>query len=103
MPHVGHACPGRTTNRMGPRDHPLVCTMRGLLVVASAALPQLRSIRRASPALLQRVIVDLHDDTTRMIHDFGQVDIPRMRAGHITGIFFSIRTDPGPRCDIVCQ
>jgi membrane dipeptidase len=55
--------------------------------------------------LLQRaVIIDLHDDTTQMIldegynlaekHDFGQVDIPRMRAGHVSGIFFSIWTDP---------
>lgn len=55
--------------------------------------------------LLQRaVIVDLHDDTTQMIvdegynlaekHDFGQVDIPRMRAGHISGLFLSIWTDP---------
>jgi membrane dipeptidase len=50
------------------------------------------------------VIVDLHDDTTQMIldegynlaekHDFGQVDIPRMRAGHVSGVFFSIWTDP---------
>jgi membrane dipeptidase len=46
----------------------------------------------------------LHDDTTQMIldegynlgekHDFGQVDIPRMRSGHVSGIFFSIWTDP---------
>ena len=55
--------------------------------------------------LLQRaVIIDLHDDTTQMIvdegynlaekHDFGQVDIPRMRAGHVSGLFLSIWTDP---------
>jgi membrane dipeptidase len=55
--------------------------------------------------LLQRaVIVDLHDDTTQMIvdegyrleekHDYGQVDIPRMRAGHVSGLFLSIWTDP---------
>jgi membrane dipeptidase len=55
--------------------------------------------------LLQRaVIVDLHDDTTQMIvdegynlaekHDFGQVDIPRMRAGRVSGVFMSIWTDP---------
>jgi membrane dipeptidase len=55
--------------------------------------------------LLQRaVLIDLHDDTTQMIvdegynlaekHDFGQVDIPRMRAGHISGLFLSIWTDP---------
>src|ERR1035438_2380874 len=46
--------------------------------------------------LLQRAaVIDLHDDTTQMIldeaynlgekHDYGQVDIPRMRSGHISG------------------
>src|SRR5258708_1949229 len=54
--------------------------------------------------LLQRaVVIDLHDDTTQMIvdegynlaekHDFGQVDIPRMRTGHVGGLFLSIWTD----------
>src|SRR5258708_12773345 len=54
--------------------------------------------------LLQRaVVIDLHDDTTQMIvdegynlgekHDYGQVDIPRMRAGHVSGLFLSIWTD----------
>lgn len=54
--------------------------------------------------LLQRaVLIDLHDDTTDMIvdeaynlaekHDYGQVDIPRMRAGHVSGLFMSIWTD----------
>src|SRR5215467_5294610 len=54
--------------------------------------------------LLQRaVIIDLHDDTTQMIvdegynlaqkHDYGQVDIPRMRAGHVSALFLSIWTD----------
>src|SRR6516165_6851061 len=54
--------------------------------------------------LLQRaVIIDLHDDTTQMIldegynlaekHDYGQVDIPRMRAGHVSAVFLSIWTD----------
>src|SRR5689334_21327700 len=55
-------------------------------------------------ALLQRAIVlDIHDDTTQMIldehynlgesHTYGQVDIPRMRKGHIGGLFLSIWTD----------
>jgi membrane dipeptidase len=49
------------------------------------------------------VVLDLHDDTTQMIvdegydlakrHDFGQVDIPRMREGHVVGVFLSIWTD----------
>jgi membrane dipeptidase len=54
--------------------------------------------------LLQRaVVIDLHDDTTQMIvdegyslgekHDYGQVDIPRMRAGHVGALFLSIWTD----------
>ena len=54
--------------------------------------------------LLQRAaVIDLHDDTTQMIldeaynlgekHDYGQVDIPRMRSGHISGLFLSIWTD----------
>src|SRR5215831_12709388 len=63
---------------------------------------------RVDPArvdrLLQRaVIIDLHDDTTQMIldegynladkHNYGQVDIPRMRAGHVSALFLSIWTD----------
>jgi len=54
--------------------------------------------------LLQRaVVLDLHDDTTQMIvdegynlgekHTYGQVDIPRMRTGHVSGMFLSIWTD----------
>ncbi len=58
---------------------------------------------RINRLLDRAIIVDLHDDTTQMIvdehynladrHDFGEVDIPRMRQGHIGGIFFSIWTD----------
>jgi membrane dipeptidase len=54
--------------------------------------------------LLRRaVVLDLHDDTTQMMvddgydltqrHDYGQVDVPRMRQGHVTGVFLSIWTD----------
>jgi membrane dipeptidase len=75
------------------------------MVVAFAALAQTTIEPARVTRLLQRaVIVDLHDDTTQMIldegynlaekHDFGQVDIPRMRAGHVSGVFFSIWTDP---------
>ncbi len=59
---------------------------------------------RVTRLLDRAVIVDLHDDTTQMIldegynlaekHNFGQVDIPRMRAGHVGGVFMSIWTDP---------
>jgi membrane dipeptidase len=76
-----------------------------LMAVAFTALAQTAIDPARGARLLQRaVIVDLHDDTTQMIldegynlaekHDFGQVDIPRMRAGHVSGIFFSIWTDP---------
>ncbi|MGO4881755.1 MAG: dipeptidase [Bryobacteraceae bacterium] len=55
-------------------------------------------------ALLRRaVVLDLHDDTTQMMldenydltqrHEFGQVDVPRMRQGGVTGVFLSIWTD----------
>ena len=75
------------------------------LAVAFAAFAQTRVDPVRVTRLLQRaVIVDLHDDTTQMIldegynlaekHDFGQVDIPRMRAGHVSGLFLSIWTDP---------
>src|ERR1700689_2156972 len=75
-----------------------------LPAVALAAMAQ----TKVDPARLERllqhaVIVDLHDDTTQMIldegynlaekHGFGQVDIPRMRAGHVSGVFMSIWTD----------
>jgi membrane dipeptidase len=54
--------------------------------------------------LLQRaVVMDLHDDTTQMMvdegydltvrHDYGQVDVPRLRDGHVAGVFLSIWTD----------
>ncbi len=76
-----------------------------LLAVAGAAFSQTSIDPARVTRLLQRaVIVDLHDDTTQMIvdegynlaekHDYGQVDIPRMRAGQVAGIFLSIWTDP---------
>ena len=63
---------------------------------------------KVDPARVKRLldratVVDLHDDTTEMIvdegyrlsarHDYGQVDIPRMREGGIGGLFFSIWVD----------
>ena len=58
--------------------------------------------------LLERsIVVDLHCDTPMLIsaegydlgerHDYGQVDIPRMRQGGVTGIFFSIWTSATAR------
>jgi membrane dipeptidase len=73
-------------------------------LLATAALAQTRPDPARLARLLQRaVIIDLHDDTTQMMvdegydlaqaHDYGQVDIPRMRAGHVSGLFLSIWTD----------
>ena len=75
-----------------------------LTAVACAVFAQNRVDPARVTRLLQRAaVVDLHDDTTQMIldegydlgekHDYGQVDIPRMRAGHVSGLFLSIWTD----------
>ena len=75
-----------------------------LLAAGWAAAAQTKADPERVARLLQRaVMIDLHDDTTQMIvdegynlaekHDYGQVDIPRMRAGHVSGLFFSIWTD----------
>jgi membrane dipeptidase len=56
-----------------------------------------------APSLLERsIVIDLHCDTPMLItyegfdlgkrHDYGEVDIPRMREGGITSVFFSIYT-----------
>ena len=75
-----------------------------LLLLGFSATAQTKVDAARVDRLLQRaVVIDLHDDTTQMIvdegynlgekHDFGQVDIPRMRAGHVAGLFLSIWTD----------
>jgi membrane dipeptidase len=75
-----------------------------LLLLASSAFAQTKVDPARVARLLERaIILDLHDDTTQMIvdegynlaekHDFGQVDIPRMRTGHVSGLFLSIWTD----------
>jgi membrane dipeptidase len=89
-----------------------VARLAPLLLVACFGLAQ-NSAPGGAPAkvdparvdrLLRRaVVLDLHDDTTQMMvdegydltqrHDYGQVDVPRMRQGHATGVFLSIWTD----------
>jgi membrane dipeptidase len=75
-----------------------------LLFLGYSATAQTKVEPARVDRLLQRaVVIDLHDDTTQMIvdegynlgekHDFGQVDIPRMREGHVGGLFLSIWTD----------
>lgn len=75
-----------------------------LPLLAYPAAAQIRVEPSRIARLLDRaVVIDLHDDTTQMIadegydlaelHSFGQVDIPRMRQGRYTGLFFSIWAD----------
>ena len=75
-----------------------------LFLLACSASAQTKADPARVARLLDRaIVIDLHDDTTQMIldegynlgekHNFGQVDIPRMKAGHYGGIFFSIWTD----------
>jgi len=74
------------------------------LLLAFSALAQTKADPARVARLMQRaVVIDLHDDTTQMIldegynlgekHDYGQVDSPRMRAGHVGAIFMSIWVD----------
>jgi membrane dipeptidase len=75
-----------------------------LLLLVCSAFSQTKADPARLARLMQRaIIIDLHDDTTEMIldegynlgekHDYGQVDIPRMKAGHLGAIFFSIWVD----------
>src|SRR5690349_7971545 len=75
-----------------------------LFLIALTAAAQTRvDPARVKRVLGQAIVVDLHDDTTEMIvdegyklnerHQYGQVDIPRMREGGLTGLFFSIWVD----------
>jgi membrane dipeptidase len=74
------------------------------LLLAYSATAQTKVDPARVERLLERaVVIDLHDDTTQMIldegynlgekHDYGQVDIPRMRAGYVSGLFLSLWTD----------
>jgi membrane dipeptidase len=74
----------------------------GFFAISALAQTQVDPAR-VTRLLDRAIVIDLHDDTTQMIvdehynlaerHDFGQVDIPRMRIGRVSGIFFSIWTD----------
>jgi membrane dipeptidase len=75
----------------------------GFLVALSAVAQTTVDPGRVERLLQRAVVIDLHDDTTQMIldegynlgekHDYGQVDIPRMRIGGVGGMFLSIWTD----------
>jgi len=75
-----------------------------LLLLGYLAAAQTKIDPARVDRLLQRAVaIDLHDDTTQMIvdegynlgekHDYGQVDIPRMRTGRVSGLFLSLWTD----------
>jgi membrane dipeptidase len=69
----------------------------------SAAAETKIDVRRVARLLDRAIVLDLHADTTQLIadegydlatrHDYGQVDLPRMREGHASGLFLSIWTD----------
>jgi len=75
----------------------------GLLLALAAAAQTSVDSARVHRLLERAVVIDLHDDTTQMMvdedynlaerHGYGQVDIPRMRQGHVAGLFLSIWTD----------
>ena len=81
----------------------MALTILLLLLATSAAAQTAIDPARVERVLERSVVIDLHDDTTQMIldegynlwesHEYGEVDIPRMRKGHVSGIFFSIWTD----------
>jgi membrane dipeptidase len=74
-----------------------------LLLAFSASAQTKADPARVDRLLARAIVIDLHDDTTQMIldeaynlgekHDYGQVDIPRMRAGRVGGLFLSLWTD----------
>ena len=74
-----------------------------LLLACSAAAQTKVDPARVARLLQRAIVIDLHDDTPQMIvdegfnlgekHDYGQVDIPRMRVGHVGGLFLSLWTD----------
>src|ERR1035437_10218790 len=79
-------------------------TLALLLLFGCLATAQTKVDPARVDRLLQRaVVIDLHDDTAQMIvdegynlgekHDYGQVAIPRMRTGHVSGLFLSLWTD----------
>src|SRR5579863_3206384 len=76
-------------------------------ILAAVLLAASGGLRAAPPVdsarveqLLRRAyVIDLHSDTTQLIlnegynleelHSYGQVDIPRMRRGHVAAMFFA--------------
>ena len=85
----------------------LLCALAGALGMMASDVHSQQSApvsKRAHDLHFRSIVLDTHDDTTqRLVYDQfdldhldprGSIDIPRMRAGGLSGIFFSIYT-PG--------
>src|SRR5580698_5072558 len=79
----------------------ICCALGGVLsLVAVTTESQSNISPQARELHFQSIVIDTHDDTTQRlldpkfdfgaIHSDGSVDIPRMRAGGLSAIFFSI-------------
>ncbi len=70
-----------------------------LLLACAAGAQTAVDPARVERLLRRAVVIDLHCDTTQLIieegynlaerHDYGQVDIPRLRQGRVSGVFFA--------------
>jgi membrane dipeptidase len=75
----------------------LLCTVTLAIVVAQSVSDKAKKVHFSS------IVIDTHDDTTQRLldphfdiavpHTDGNIDIPRMRDGGLTAIFFSIWID----------
>jgi membrane dipeptidase len=76
----------------------MTCALGGLLVAISLAGDSVSE--KAKKLHFSSIVVDTHDDTTQLLldpkfdlgerHASGSIDIPRMREGGLSAIFFSI-------------
>src|ERR1700735_1245466 len=81
-----------------------ICVALGGVLSLVAVTAKSQTQTNISPAArdlhFSSIVVDTHDDTTQRLldpkfdfgirHDDGSIDIPRMREGNLTAIFFSI-------------
>ena len=79
------------------------CALVGVLLVALPQMAKAQNIKISQHARdlhFSSIVIDTHDDTTQRLmdphfnldarHADGNIDIPRMKAGGLDGIFFSI-------------
>ena len=77
------------------------CLLGGILLPATATGQSESNISPQARELhFQSIVIDTHDDTTQRLldpkfdlgarHSDGSIDIPRMREGGLSAIFFSI-------------